>query len=98
MLSGAWTFALLLGVGFCGLLRPSELLRLKVSDLLLPSRTLGPPDRMFVLLGTTKTSSRGAHHQHVRIDEPVLISALARLVWGRPDSSALWPHSAHAFR
>eukprot|EP00971_Amphidinium_carterae_P205849 4085221-Amphidinium_carterae.1 len=51
-----YPFALGLALGFFGLLRPQEVLNVRVKHLLLPSKTLDIPTRMFVLLGKTKTA------------------------------------------
>lgn len=90
-----------IGVGLLGLLRPDELLKLRIGDLLLPDPLLAAPDTMFVQLGKTKTSHRGgAVHQHVRVTDSVLVPFAQTLTrpaslhvsasscWKAPSSSA----------
>lgn len=75
-------FAVAIGVGLLGLLRPAELIKLRIGDVLLPVR-LAAADTMFLQLGTTKAAhSGGAAHQHVRVMDSVFVpfvQALARV-------------------
>jgi hypothetical protein len=81
-------FAAALGLGFLGLLRPSEILNLHLEDVMTPSTLFGPPGRMFLRLGRTKTSHRsGAVHQRVRIDDSVFVpfmEAISKLPGAHP--------------
>lgn len=94
-------FAAALGLGFLGLLRPVEITTLKLKDIVVPSLLLGPVDRLFLQLGRTKTSLRGgALHQHVRIDDSILVPFVATLLEalkGKKDVPLL-PGGAGAFR
>ena len=97
----AWNWprlAVLLALGFFGLLRPSEAIGLRRQDVSLPSDHVSG-DFLFLRVGSPKTRHRGARHQHVRVDEPGLAwwvdtarcpcGAGSGMVLGRPSNDAL---------
>ncbi|CAE7419993.1 BUB3.2 [Symbiodinium sp. KB8] len=89
--------AVLLALGFFGLLRPSEAIGLRRQDVSLPSDHVSG-DLLFLRLGSPKTRHRGARHQHVRVDEPGLASWIDLKIGSLPLWSRLWSGSWAAFR
>ena len=66
-----WTaFALFLALGWCAVLRPGELLKLRRRDVTLPSDLASRTSPLFIRIRASKTSRmRGAAtHQHARVD------------------------------
>ena len=71
----AWQWnrlAMMLLIGFYALLRPCELIALKVSDCLLSFET-GYNDAIFFRLQLVKSRTRGAKMQNVRLDVPFVV-------------------------
>ena len=66
-----WTaFALFLALGWCAVLRPGEILKLRRRDVTLPSDLASRTSPLFIRIRASKTSRmRGAAtHQHARVD------------------------------
>jgi len=97
-------FAVLLTLGYHAALRPGELLKLEVADVLLPEDLLHGLAHGFVLLRSPKTRKTFAANQHVRLDDPFIIRLLRAARAGRPRQASLWPWAgapatrARAFR
>jgi hypothetical protein len=98
LLWGWWDFAGAIGIAFFGLLRPGELLSLTRSALVLPEQALNPRGRLYIKIMSSKTSSRGARHQYVRIDDEVLVPFASALWTGAPESAPLLAHTPYFFR
>ena len=98
LLWGWWDLSGCLGLAFMGLLRPNELLKLTRQDLVLPEQAYNPPARLYINIPHSKTSARGARHQHVRIDDSVLIPFISALWTGAPCSHQLLGMSPYLFR
>ena len=97
-LTWGWTrFALLLLVGFYALLRPCELIALKVSDLLMASQT-GLDNVMFIRLQLVKSRTRGARVQSVRLDVPYVVNFSKKCFKTMQPNEGLWLHSMNLFR
>ena len=80
----AWQWnrlAMMLLIGFYALLRPCELIALKVSDCLLASET-GYNDAIFLRLQLVKSRTRGARMQNVRLDVPFVVGFLKKCFRG----------------
>ena len=78
-----WTFfALFLAFGWCAVLRPGELLKLRRRDVTLPSDLASRRSPLFIRLRASKTSrQRGAAtHQHARIDAADVIELAEALL------------------
>lgn len=59
-----------LGLGFLGLLRPAEVLKLMGKSLVTPRKVMGPPHLMYIDIGASKSSYRsGLLHQPLRMDD-----------------------------
>ena len=85
-----YTFAVLLRLGFCGLLRPIELMKLKAEDVRLPQSEWEP--RVIVLrLVEPKNEACLGRYQFTTIDEPELVDWLEWLTIGMPPEAHLWP-------
>ncbi|CAE7447660.1 unnamed protein product [Symbiodinium natans] len=96
----AWSWprvAVLLVLGFFGLLRPSEAIGLRRQDVSLPSDHF-ERDVLFIRVGSPKTRHRGARSQHVRVDEPGVAAWVDSLVGQMPLWRRLWSGSWAAFR
>jgi hypothetical protein len=98
LLWGWLDFAGAVGIAFFGLLRPGELLSLTRSALVLPEQSLNPRGRLFIKIMSSKTSSRGARHQYVRIDDAVLIPFASALWSNTSESSPLLGLTPYSFR
>lgn len=57
---GLFQLAAAVGVGFLGLLRPAELMRLRLGDLVQPDMLLAREDNMLIRFGSRKTACDGA--------------------------------------
>lgn len=88
---------LLLLLGFFALLRPAELCSLKVKHCVLSSLPGGKKIVVLQLM-QTKSRTRGARHQSVRLDELFVISFLEKCFKHMQADELLWPHSASLFR
>lgn len=96
----AWEWpkvAALLLLGFFGLLRPSELISLRRSDLALPSDHWDG-DVIYVRIGAPKTRLQAARDQHVRIEEPKVATWVASVLSSTPSWSRIWQGSLSAFK
>ena len=98
ILWGWWDLSRCLGLAFLGLLRPGELLQLTRRDLVLPEQALNPTHRLFVNIPHSKTSTRGARHQHVRLDDSTLVPFVSALWASASDEHQLLGLSAYHFR
>lgn len=97
-LSWNWTrLALVLCLGFYGLLRPAEMCYLRVKDCVL-SLDSGHPNTMFLQLMHVKTRTRGARFQSVRIDEPCVIAFSKKCFKVMHHSERLWPFTPSLLR
>ena len=81
--------AIIISLSFLGLLRPGEALALKWCDLLLPSQLM-QPGRMYVRIRKPKSRKVAARQQHVRIDEPSLISLLESFAIFEQPAASIW--------
>lgn len=91
-----FAFALLIRVGFECLLRPGELLKLKVKDLRLPRSRYEPPVCVVTLRDAKNKSSLG-RFQFAMITDPSLVSWLAWFTADCPGELHLWPGSSGKF-
>ena len=89
--------ALLMLIGFYALLRPCELIALRVSDCLMTSET-GLHNVVFLKLQLVKTRTRGARQQSVRLDVQFVIDFLKKSIKTMAPQEKLWPHSSSLFR
>eukprot|EP00435_Cladocopium_sp_Y103_P037725 s865_g10.t1 len=89
--------ALMLLLGFFGLLRPAEACSLKVEDCIRSTET-GCPGAIFLKLVETKSRTRGAWHQSVRVDEPFVIAFLDKCLATMHPKERIWPHTVSLFR
>ena len=89
--------SLLILIGFYTLLRPCELLALKVSDCLLTSET-GCDDVIFLKLRLVKSRTRGARLQNVRLDVPFVVSFLKKCLRTLMPKEPIWNGSSALFR
>lgn len=97
-LSWGWNrLVALLLIGFYALLRPVELCCLKVEHFT-QSTESGNADIMIIRLLQTKSRTRGARHQSVRLDEPYVIAFLEKCFRSMIRSERIWPHTATLFR
>ena len=94
---GWYHMAALLLIAFYGLLRPCEFLSAKLNHIMWPEDHQGG-HHIFLQVMEPKTRARGPHHQHVKIDEGLVVDFLqnARQHW-RQDGY-IWPGSARAFQ
>jgi hypothetical protein len=92
-----WCGALMLA--FAGACRPGEVLRATRGELVLPSDVLSTSQVAFLKIGSPKTRHRGGGRvQHVKIEDPVVVSFVAK-VFGKLDrDEKLYGASDSAFR
>jgi len=92
--------AAVLLLGFLGMMRPGEVLRLRRCDVSLPGDRLEDDGCVFVAIWTHKTRSRGAGAQHAKIADPLAVNWLGRLlaVLNLPDDAQVYPASPQSFR
>ena len=76
-------------VGFFGLLRPKELSALQASDILTPYDLGSTTRSIFVRIANPKMKRLAARREHVRIDEPIVVSLLEAYISLCPSSDAL---------
>lgn len=88
---GWFDMAILLGLGFFGMLRPGELAGLLAGDLVF-SDVAGRP-ALFVHIRLPKMRRIGPRREHVRIDDEPLIAAVRRFVQGRELNASLFAGS-----
>lgn len=96
----AWEWhriAVLLLLGFLGLLRPSELIMLRRGDLSLPCDHW-EGDVLYIRIGAAKTRLKAARDQHVRVEEPCVALWIARMLSSTPKWSRIWHGSLAAFK
>ena len=96
----AWKWfrmALLILTGFYALLRPAEMFLLKPEHFSHSSET-GNAGVCIIRLLQTKSRTRGAKHQSVRLDEPFVIAFLEKCFRHMHKSEPIWPFSASLFR
>ena len=97
-LTWQWTcFTLALLIGYFALLRPCELLALKVSDSSLTSET-GFEDVVFIRLHLVKSRTRGVRMQSVRLDVPFVVSFLKKCLQTMHPNEKIWCYSTSLFR
>jgi hypothetical protein len=89
--------AVLLVLGFFGLLRPSELIGLRRRDLSLPDDHLGG-DVIHIRVGTPKTRNKAARSQHVRVDEVGVAAWVQMMIASIPMWRRIWNGSWAAFK
>lgn len=88
-----------LGLGFLGLLRPAEVLKLKGKCLLKPLKLMGPPHLMYIDIGAAKSSSRGgALHQHVRVEDAIFVPFMEKISGQLGPEELVWSLGSYAFR
>eukprot|EP00435_Cladocopium_sp_Y103_P060681 s641_g22.t1 len=96
----AWKWfrmSLLILIGFYALLRPAEIFLLKPEHFSHSSET-GNAGVCIIRLLQTKSRTRGAKHQSVRLDEPFLIAFLEKCFRTMHKAEPIWPFSANLFR
>jgi integrase len=91
-----FAIALLIRVGFECLLRPGELLKLKVKDLRLPRSQYEPPVCVVTLRDAKNKSSLG-RFQFAMFTDPSLVAWLAWFTADFPGELHLWPDSSGKF-
>ena len=79
-------------IGFYALLRPCEIIALKVNDGLLTSET-GLSEVIFLRLHLVKSRTRGARMQNVRLDVPFVVSFLKRCFRVMQPEEHIWSFS-----
>ncbi|CAE7247502.1 unnamed protein product [Symbiodinium sp. CCMP2592] len=89
--------AVVLVLGFFGLLRPSELICLRRHDLSLPEDHL-EGEVVYIRVGHPKTRNRAAHSQHVRVDEPGVAAWVSQMISSTPMWRRIWNGSWAAFK
>lgn len=88
-----------LGLGFLGLLRPAELLKLTGKNLVTPRKFLGPPRLVYIDIGMSKSSHRGGRlHQHVRVEVSVFVHFVETVSMQLGPEEQLWPTGGYGFR
>ena len=94
---GWWRLALTSLLGFFAMLRPIELLQLSKNSFVTPiDHGLGKV--LLILLPSTKSRTRGPKQQYVRLDEPMVIDFVKRLLPKLLPSERIWPGSMSQFR
>ena len=89
--------AVVLVLGFFGLLRPSELICLRRQDLSLPEDHL-EGEVVYIRVGHPKTRNRAVHSQHVRVDEPGVATWVSQMISSTPMWRRIWNGSWAAFK
>ena len=90
-------FAMILLIGFYALLRPCELIALKVQDCLLSTDT-DCADVIFLRLKLVKSRTRGARMQSVRLDVPFVVHFLKKCFAVMQPDEQIWSFSAATLR
>ena len=85
--------ALLLAIGFVGLLRVHELRWLRFDSLVTPARMFTADATMFVTIERPKMRRLGARRSYVRVDDPGIISFAEGLADVAPSSAFLYDGS-----
>ena len=91
-----FAFAILVRLGFECLLRPGELLKIKVGDLRLPKSAYEPSVCVITIRDAKNKASLG-RFQFVMVSDPGLVSWLSWFVSNCPPEINLWPGSQHKF-
>ena len=86
-----WQLGVALLLGFVGLLRPAELLKLRVQDVVMPHRAAEPA---LLILLETKSGQRQNREEKAIVGDPLVVAGLSRVVGGRPRLARLFPFSA----
>lgn len=100
-LSFAWGWidiGMLVMVGFLGLLRPGELLALRVADFILPSTTMSAIRRLHIRIGAPKMRRLAARREHVTIDDEEVIQLVEKMCKDKDRNQRIFPGSAAQFR
>ena len=84
-------------LGSFGLLRPSEVIRLRRQDLALPSDHFDE-GVLYIRIGQPKTRHRAAVCQHVRVDHPGVACWVADVLHSTPPWRKIWNGSWTAFK
>lgn len=92
-----YRLALLFLLGFYALLRPAELCFLRVKHFV-TSEHSGLEKIVLIQLLQTKTRTRGARFQSVRLEEPHVIAFLQKVLRVMTPNELLWPLSPALFR
>ena len=82
-LACAWGWhdvALAVLIGFLGMMRPGELIKLRVANLVLPRKGLSTTWALYVHIALPKMRRLSARREHVRIDDPLTIAYCEALV------------------
>ena len=90
-------FAMVLLMGFYALLRPCEVIALRVKDCLLTSET-GVQDVIFLRMQLVKSRTRGARMQTVRLDVPYVVSFLKKCFKTMQPEERIWSFSSAVLR
>ena len=91
---GDWEFGIMLLVGFVGLLRPVELLAVKVEDFMLPSRAT---HSAIITLSGTKSGQRRNVDEKVVISERLVVAGLRRVIAARRRGARLFRYTPADF-
>lgn len=93
-------FACAIAGSFYGILRPGEFLKLKRSDVLLPSdRCSDDSNAVFLKIGEPKTRFRGrGRTQHATIKDPATVQLLERFLRPMRFNQLVYPISPSSFR
>ena len=84
-------------VGFLGMLHPAEFITLTRADILLPRDTLVDKAVMYIFIRCPKTS-RFARRQHCKIDDPLAVQFIDRLIGDCSGSEVIFPAGTTAYR
>ena len=88
--------AVLMRVGFFGLLRPAELLRLRVADIYVGATSEGAPTAVAILKAPKNKATMGMN-QFATISDPGTVVWLGWLIQGLPADANIWPSSTATF-
>ena len=91
-----YTFTVLIRLGFTGLLKPVELMKLRAEDVR-PSQSEWEPRVPVHRLVEPKNKACLGRYQFTTIDEPELVAWVEWLVKGMPPEAHLWPGSQALF-
>ena len=89
--------AVIMVLGFFGLLRPCELIGLRRQDVVLPSDSF-EPKVLYLRVGQPKTRHRGAANQHVRVDEDLVADWINLMLTSMPPWRRIWNGSWSSFK
>ena len=80
------------------MLRPFEFLRLRASDILVPSTSLTLASAAFVYVGAPKMRRLGARREHARVDEPEVVELLEAYLPLLSPEAPVFPGGSAMFR